>query len=36
MALPVEALRALSQDDILSLTPETQEKIRRRLQDDHH
>jgi hypothetical protein len=36
VALPIEILRALSQDYILSLTPETQEKIQRRLQDDPH
>jgi hypothetical protein len=36
VGVPVEALRALPEDYILSLDPETQEIIRRRLQDDHH
>ena len=36
VALPVEILRALPQDYINSFSPETQEKVRRRLQGDHH
>ena len=36
LALPVELLRALTEAYILSLAPETQEKIRQRLADADH
>ena len=36
LALPVEVLRALSEAYILSLAPETQEKIRQRLAGSDH
>jgi hypothetical protein len=36
LALPVEMLRGLTEEYILSLSPETQEEVRRRLQRGSH